>query len=192
MPPSEPTLDDPLAVADPTSGAPELTRFAPHPDPIAAMSHRTPRIGYAAALLAVWAGCGIDDAAPPGPPPEAGVASVRIVNRGQKALSMFSAHLDAEHLNPDYPMGHLDRRGEQLFYESGAWHFTMVRARYLGGPEVALTTERPVVLVPQNGYLVELLDQAFRIREIPFEATPEADRIVFGRRPTATSTASGP
>jgi hypothetical protein len=106
-------------------------------------------------------------------------ASLEIVNQSQYVLTAVLRSLTPDYRAPDSEaLGSLALGAQLVLHGSGRWFVTVEHEKYSGGPQVALTTGEALILSDDEGYLLGVLDQSFRLESAPLVP------------PTTTSTGS--
>ncbi|MFO0723464.1 MAG: hypothetical protein U1E65_06775 [Myxococcota bacterium] len=109
-------------------------------------------------LLAMAIGC-----AESGPPPVPKPATLAIKNRSQFQLDEVRLHSGPSFVGvPNLLRAPMAIDATITTTVTGDVNLTVIRARYLGGPMVALTTEEPLELVDGGIFDISVFDDSFR------------------------------
>lgn len=109
--------------------------------------------------LSLLAACGAE-----GPPVSNDPASLIVENASQYVLNELRFHATSSYADaPNVLPAPLAIGAEQLRFGSGTVFVTVLREKFRGGEDLALTTMYPLELVNGEGYRLKVFDASFRL-----------------------------
>jgi len=104
--------------------------------------------------------------------PEPGPASLVIENNSQYVLHEIRMHETESYADaPKLNVEPLEIGVSLVHHETGTFFVTVMREKFAGGEDVALTTQFPIQLLGDNGYRLQVFDQSFRLDPAPLIKT---------------------